>query len=357
MNPSRRLPYPLRVSFGRFSRNLIGSIRRRTARTRHIRVIMNPAAGPDRNVLKMLNSIFQQAGVDWDVDVTHRSGDGRRLAQRALASGAQVIAAYGGDGTITDVASGMLGSPVPLGILPGGTTNSIAASLGIPTDVGQAARLLVETEPVQRELRLGQVNGHFFTQMVGIGLEARMIEATDRAQKDRLGILAYGINALNALAHPPLARYILNLDGNIVDAEGVTVFVLNVDNLNIPSLQEISPWPRRGLLDVFLVARADLLSLLSLAASAAGVGIPVSGLSHWQARRVSIAADPPQPAQGDGEFLGTSPVFLDSLPGEVHVIIPDRKGTPVPEVIVTPGMNLPGSTGFIGRDHANSAGS
>ena len=357
MRSSRRFPHSLRISFGRFSRNLIGSLRRRTARVQHIRVIMNPAAGPDRNVLKMLNGIFQQAGVDWDVDVTHQNGDGRRLAQRALASGADVVAAYGGDGTITDVASGLLGSSIPFGILPGGTTNSIAASLGIPSDLAQAAGLLVGTQPALREIHLGQVNGHFFTQMVGIGLEARMVAATDRAQKDRLGILAYGINALNALAHPPMARYFLTLDGNVVDAEGVTVFVLNVDNLNIPSLQEIPPWPRRGLLDVFLVAKADLPSLLSLAASAAGVGIAVSGLSHWQARQVSITADPPQPVQGDGEFLGQSPVIVDTVQGAVQIIVPDRKYIPAPVEIVTPEIDPPGSTGFIGRDHANPAGS
>ena len=100
-----------------------------------IRVILNPAVGKGNPVLKTFNKVFLDAGYEWDIALTQGSGDGRKLAQQAIAEGVDVIVAYGGDGTLMDVASGMIGSQVPLGILPGGTGNVLSIELGIPREI------------------------------------------------------------------------------------------------------------------------------------------------------------------------------------------------------------------------------
>ncbi len=64
-----------------------------------IHVVINPAAGQDEPMLNMLNDVFQPAGVKWDVSLTHQAGDATRLAAEAAASGVDLVAAYGGDGT------------------------------------------------------------------------------------------------------------------------------------------------------------------------------------------------------------------------------------------------------------------
>ncbi len=318
---NRRLKsYPSVNLVRRLSGNLLGAWRRSNKQLTV--VIMNPAVGQERPVLKTINHVFQAAGMDWDILLTKHTRDGHWLAQKSVMLGAKTIAVYGGDGTVTDVASGLLGSHIPLGIIPGGTTNMIATTLGIPRDTQQACNLIAQPNPLTRKLYLGQVNHNPFVQMVGIGMEARIIEGADREAKDRLGLLAYGLAALNALNNPPVTNYHMVLDGESVDVEGVSCLILNVDNLNIPFLSSIPPHPRNGLLDIFLVRKIDLRSFISVAATMVGAGIDLEILPHWQARQITIATDSPQPVQGDGEMLGQTPISVKVVSQYTSVIIP-----------------------------------
>jgi diacylglycerol kinase (ATP) len=71
----------------------------------HVHVIINPAAGHDEPILNVLNDIFHPAGVDWDISITHKSGDATRLAKEAVAKGVDLVAGYGGDGTQMEIAN------------------------------------------------------------------------------------------------------------------------------------------------------------------------------------------------------------------------------------------------------------
>ena len=96
-----------------------------------VHVIINPAAGHDEPILNVLNHVFHPAGVEWDNSLTHQSGDATRLAAEAAASGVDLVAAYGGDGTQMEVANGLMGTGVPQAILPGGTRpGSLARTTG-----------------------------------------------------------------------------------------------------------------------------------------------------------------------------------------------------------------------------------
>jgi len=143
---------------------------------KHIHIIINPAAGGSMPVLKTLHTVFQPRGVRWSVSVTNRKGDGRRLAQAALRTDADLIAACGGDGTLMEVAGGMIGSPVPLAFLPGGTGNVMAAELNIPRRLDLAAELIFNPETVARPIDIGAIgNGHFIMR-ASVGFEANVVE-------------------------------------------------------------------------------------------------------------------------------------------------------------------------------------
>ena len=109
---------------------------------KRVHVIVNPASGQDRPILKTLNSVFKESGIEWDMFLTKEAGDGIRLAKEAAAAGVDAVAVYGGDGTVREVTTGLLGTETPILILPGGTANALALTLGIPTDLGEAASLL-----------------------------------------------------------------------------------------------------------------------------------------------------------------------------------------------------------------------
>src|SRR5690554_2424284 len=104
-------------------------------RPRSIHIITNPAAGQDRPFLNVFNKTFQEAGIDWELLITKKPGDAARFAQDAVKAGVDVVAAYGGDGTVGEVAGALHGTNQPLAILPGGTANVMSVELGIPGDL------------------------------------------------------------------------------------------------------------------------------------------------------------------------------------------------------------------------------
>jgi len=295
--------------------------------SRRIQVIINPAAGQDEPILMTFNSVFQAAGVDWDVSITKQAGDARRLAQQAVAAGVDVVGVYGGDGTVKEAASGVMGSPVPLAIFPGGTGNVMSVELGIPDDLAGACALPCGDDIAIRTVDMGQVGNEYFLLRLGIGLEAAMVEGADREMKARMGNLAYILSAFQALREPQIARYNLTLDGRQVESEGITCIIANSGNVGVAGLSLVSTIRvDDGLLDVIVIRKADLSSLLALAASVVRGDEAAEPLQHWRAREVAVATDPPQTVQADGEILGRTPVRAKIIPQAVRIIVPEGLG-------------------------------
>jgi diacylglycerol kinase (ATP) len=290
---------------------------------KRIYVIINPAAGKQQAVLHTINQVFRAARVKWDVSVTQAAGDALHYAREAVSSGFDLVAAYGGDGTIMEVAAGLIGSDVPLAILPGGTANVMAIELEVPRELELACELAAGGSGLIRQVDMGQSGDHYFLLRMGIGLEAEMVEGADRDLKDRLGYLAYGLSALQALRQPSVARYHLSLDGSHVESEGITCIITNAGSLGQPGLS-LSPRidVSDGLLDVLVLRQADLGSLLSVAASVLdGIG-EAEPVQHWQARELTVDTDPPQSVQGDGEPWGKTPVSITVVPRAVGIVTP-----------------------------------
>lgn len=298
---------------------------------RRIHVIINPAAGQDKPILGTLNSVFSATNIDWDVFITKKSGDGRRLAQEAVAAGADAVAVYGGDGSVMEAASGLVGSNVPLAILPGGTANVMSVELGIPWDLAEAANLLVGSSTT-RWVDMGTVGEEQFLLRVGIGLEAQMIEGAPRELKDRIGTLAYAFSALQALREPHIAHYRILLDDVLVETEGMTCIIANAGNVG---RQGMSLAPNidvsDGLLDVVVIRSGDIQSLLAVAASVVRGNEDAEQLLHWQGRKVTVEALPPQSVQVDGEILPPGPVSASIMPRALQIIVP----LPPPEALLT----------------------
>lgn len=288
----------------------------------HIQVIINPASGGNRPVLGILNRVFQKHGVRWDVSVTNRQGDGRRLAREAVQAGADLVAAYGGDGTLMEVAGGLVDTGVPLAYLPGGTGNVMAAELGISRRLTRAAALIFDPARRLRPIDLGRIGEWPFLLRASVGFEAVVAAKTSRELKDRFGLLAYGISILGALGEPLTARYQLTLDNHAVEAEGFSLLIANagsIGRLNLSLSSGIAP--DDGWLDVMIIS-TDVNSMLSMAASVVRLEEYAASLQHWKAREVTVTADPPQRVQVDGDPIGETPVTATVTPGAVQVIVP-----------------------------------
>lgn len=293
--------------------------------SKRVQVIINPTAGQDQAILGVLNSVFHEAGVTWDVSITNKAGDAREFAREAAEAGVDVVAAYGGDGTVMEVASGLIGTNVPLAIFPGGTANVMSVELGIPGDLAQASALVCNEQHAVVPIDMGQLGDEgFFILRVGTGLEADMVEGADRELKNRLGTLAYALSALQAIQNPTLSRYHLTIDGEQIEAEGIACFICNSGNLGRAGIVLSSGVSvRDGLLDVFVLQQANLASLIALTRDVLTQNEPTTpALQHWQGREITLLAEPNQTVQADGEVLGETPVAAKVLPGVVRVIVP-----------------------------------
>jgi YegS/Rv2252/BmrU family lipid kinase len=276
-----------------------------------------------------MNSVFHTAGVAWDVSITKESGDARRFAQQAVKSGVDVVAAFGGDGTVMEVASGLMGSEVPLAILPGGTANVMSVELGIPNDLAAACEIASRESGVTRLVDVGRVGERYFMLRVGVGFAAEHVIGATREMKDRYGVLAYTISALQTLSDLPAARYCLTLDGRQVEVEGVTCRVDNSANVGIPGLSFTSETSvSDGLLDVTVIRNLDRDSLYSIAASTLGGTPNPEAYHHWQAREITIETDPPQHIVGDGEHWGETPITLHVVPQAVCFLVAENTDKP-----------------------------
>ncbi len=144
---------------------------------RSVHIILNPAAGARRRgLLDAVVERLKRGGADVTLDLTERAGHATQLARRAAERGeADVIVAAGGDGTINEVARGLLGQGVPLGIIPLGTANVLAIELGLRPRAAEVADMLL-SGPAHL-VGTGVVDGEIFLMMVGIGFDGVVVHA------------------------------------------------------------------------------------------------------------------------------------------------------------------------------------
>ena len=290
-----------------------------------IRVIVNPAAGLGRPILSTLNDAFQQTDIDWDIQITTKSGHAKRLCADALDNNVDAIAVYGGDGTVAEVASCLNNSGVPLAILPGGTGNLLSHELGIPIRLSRAIRLLTEGPHRLRTIDMGMTDDFAFLVGIATGFVADVMRQTDREMKTRWGFLSYYVSSLRVLAELRVSHFSLVLDGKPVETDGISCLIANVVNLGRLGIS-LTPAVAvdDGLFDVLIIRRADVPNIRAIAE---GVISPADGLpepiQHWRAKEVSLTASPSQPLTYDGEYLEPQSVKAWMQPSALQVIVPD----------------------------------
>jgi len=150
-------------------------------------LIYNPTAGQRNRGAEMLALIdrMRRKGLELENAPTSGPGDATEIVRRLLPTGLDLVAVCGGDGTVSEAACGLVGSTVPLAVLPGGTSNVLARELSIPLRLEPASRLLLEGE--RRPVRVLYANDRPFFLWAGIGLDARIMGHMSQFLKRWLG--------------------------------------------------------------------------------------------------------------------------------------------------------------------------
>jgi diacylglycerol kinase (ATP) len=297
-----------------------------TEATLRVFVIFNPVAGRANadEVRLALERHFPHVHGNGDVHETTGHENLAELARSAVERGVDVVAAAGGDGTVSGVADGLVGSQALLGIIPLGTTNVLARELGIPLDIDKACAVIASSRSTTAidAMRIG--DSYYYTQ-VGVGIDSLMIRDTKTEAKRRFGKLAYVGSALMHLFGFQPRQFQLVVDGRKTRRPASQIVLANSGTLGQPPFR----WgpdirPDDGRIDVCIVRAKTLFDYLALfirVLLGRHHGSPhVRYLVAWKS--VSISAKKPLPVQADGEIIGATPVEVDVAPGAVRVVSP-----------------------------------
>ncbi len=294
---------------------------------KHVLLIHNPvAARTSVATLGSIRGVFVSAG--WkvtDADTRH-VGDAEDLARKGVAAGVDCVAVYGGDGTNIQAVRGMMGSGIPLGLLPGGTGNLLAGNLRLPRNPVQCAEAIVSGTP--RPIDIGRLNcsgtERYFSVGCGAGFDAEIMAGTTGDAKRRFGMAAYVAKTLEVLGKLEPVRHRITIDGNVRELDATSVLVLNCGEI-IPRVLKVKKDVslNDGLLDVILFSPTGYVESIGVFWQIVSGRTNGQGrLQFAQGRVVKVEADRPQPVEMDGEGAGRTPFTAEVIPNGIEVYLP-----------------------------------
>jgi YegS/Rv2252/BmrU family lipid kinase len=289
-------------------------------------IVFNPVAGTQSPEVtrKLFEARFTE--INWEYELYETTGKESvpDITRDAVKQGFDVLIAAGGDGTVGGVAAGVAGTNVPMGILPAGTGNAMARELSIPLDFSSALALI--TGPHDTRLIDGMKIGQdLYLLNVGVGISARSIRNTGRAQKRRFGNLAYAWNILQELSGFYVRPIDLKVDGRDQRVIASEILVLNSGILGVQKLPEgLQVCPDDGKVEIYIVRAQSALDMVSVVWSLmVNQREDHPKLQTISAEKsISINARRRMVVQADGEVVGNTPVSVQIIPNAVRIITP-----------------------------------
>ena len=283
-------------------------------------VVYNPVAGQRRGSLyRRTVALLEERRCEVVIRPTAGPGDAVRLAKLAAREEFDAVVAAGGDGTINEVVNGMLGSDMPLGIVPLGTANVFAAEIGLSVEAPEIVGALLTGWAVS--LHVGRANGRAFGLMAGVGHDAHVVRDVDVALKRRIGKGAYVVAAFSQILHGSPVLYDVVADGTTYRAASVVVangHYYGGRFVCAPAARLTSPT-----FEVCLAERPGRWNTLRYAAGLVLGTLPkLAGYRIVTASNIRISGPAGDPVQGDGDTLTSLPVDIDMAPKPLNLIVP-----------------------------------
>jgi len=274
---------------------------------------------------------LERAGWSTQLAVTGGPDDARALAAQAVTAGVDAVAVFGGDGTTMQAARALVGTDVPLGLIPGGTGNVLAGNLRIPSDPIRAARILIRGR--RRIIDLGRAvlpdGEHFFGVAVGAGIDARIMGETALVHKRRWGIGAYMATTLRVLPEVRNTPCVVTVDGETLETNAALVMIMNCGEM-IPPLVRVRPEinPEDGFLDMVTVSADSpwqgLRGLFRVILDGRRGEIRKTPyIRYARGIKFTVESADPLPVQFDGDPVGDTPFTAEVVPRALTVMTAD----------------------------------
>jgi diacylglycerol kinase (ATP) len=287
--------------------------------------IINPAAGKGKalEVWRGLQPELQNILFDLDWQLTSCQGDATAIAKDAAAQGYELIISCGGDGTLNEIVNGIVGSPVALAVIPAGSGNDFARSLGLPKDPQEAVRIIAAGH--KSPIDLGLINGRCFLNMAGLGFDA---DVAHRINGKRIlqGQTAYLAAVLQTLAVYKSYHVEIVIDEQKITEEAILVSVGNGRYVGGGFCLLPRASLADGLLDVMVVRKTTRIDIIkNLPALYKGAHEKHPKCSFYRGREVIIRLIKPGNqgyAQVDGQEFSDFPLRIAVMPQALEVLVP-----------------------------------
>ena len=297
-------------------------------------LIFNPVSGqgnPNQE-LRLIRQLLEPQ-IQVKIVLTEPETSPAEQAKEAIAAGADLIIASGGDGTVSVVAEAVIQTNIPLGIIPRGTANAFSVALNIPTDLRGACETILAGMTVQVDV--ASCNGAPMVLLAGIGFEAETVERANREMKNRFGALAYIVAGVQQFADQAAFKAELEIEGEVSQFECNAITVANAAPATSVMAQGFGTViTDDGLLDVTVGlstveaqgfgARMQGMGAMANLLRAALVRQPTQSENILSLRvpRLKVTTTPPQKVVVDGEIIGTTPVVFDCIEKGLTVLAP-----------------------------------
>ena len=302
-----------------------------TAPTSPAAAIINPVAGPSsrhkgkRRLDEIARGAFAQASLTGEIVFTEQVGHARELAADFVRRGFSPIIAWGGDGTVNEVASALAFQDAVMGIVPAGSGNGLARELGI--SLRSARAMATAGGGNDRTIDVGELGGHFFVNLAGVGLDANVASLFNRLAGR--GPLRYVAATLSQVFSYVAEAYTITAGGITFEHRALIVELANGRQYGNGAL--IAPRARLddGLLDLVVVGPLSPLRVIWGARRLFNGTIDHEpGVNTWTASRVTISAERPILFHVDGEVAqGTRSLTATVHPGALRVRVPALLGS------------------------------
>jgi diacylglycerol kinase (ATP) len=306
----------------------------RFAKARIAHLIFNPVAGQGNSEQELaLIRQFLEPHMQLEVQTTTPDVEPETLVQEAIAAQADLVIASGGDGTVSAVAGALIGTDIPLGIIPRGTANAFAVALGIPRLMPIRSACQVILSGNIRTVDAALCNGLPLILLAGVGYEAVTVELASREMKDQWGVLAYLMAGWQSMDTHSLFATEIEAEGKVYQLEAHAITIANA----APPTSVLAQGGGQvifddGLLDVTITSAETKLQGITTMLRMLGAAVTRSGLEqqnvvHLTAKKLRVTTNPPQKVVLDGEIIGTTPIEVECIPAGLKVFAPNAQTT------------------------------
>ncbi|MDO4543122.1 MAG: diacylglycerol kinase family lipid kinase [Clostridia bacterium] len=286
--------------------------------------ICNPVAGNGAamTAIEQVKRILDERGADYEVRFSQYPEHSKVLALQAAKEGHGCIVAVGGDGTVREVACALIGTDIPLGIIPCGTGNDYVKPLRIPCDTALAVDILLSGG--RRRVDVGRANDNLYINVAGFGFDVDVLDSTEIYKKKcRSGKVAYIRSLIHALSGLRLRKTVIKTEDGTERRFNALIVVAGIGT-HIGGGMNITPKadPSDGLLDICVAHDVTKLTVLRfLPKLLKGRHVDSKYVTYFNATRAEAVCEPISRIQVDGEVMEGTPVVFEIEKAALTVVV------------------------------------